>query len=198
MNAVIRLASSAYAAAIHQIYLPIVRDTHISFEQIAPTPSEIAARIEKTLSQHPWLVCELDGRLAGYAYASAFRARAAYQWTAETTVYIHADFQRRGVSRALYSSLMAILREQGYCSAVGVIALPNVGSVRAHEALGFRKVGIVKNVGYKAGAWRDTGWWQLELRPAPSQPQSPRPITELAAQDSFLALLQTGLQHIRA
>ena len=198
MNAVIRLASSADAAAIHKIYLPIVRDTHISFEQTVPKPGEIAARIEKTLSQHPWLVCELDGRLAGYAYASAFRARAAYQWTAETTVYIHADFQRRGVSRALYSSLMAILREQGYCSAVGVIALPNLGSVRAHEALGFRKVGIVKNVGYKAGAWRDTGWWQLELRPAPSQPQSPRPITELVAQDSFLALLQIGLQHIRA
>lgn len=198
MNAVIRLASAADAAAIHQIYLPIVRDTHISFEQIAPTTGEIATRIEKTLSQYPWLVCELDGRLAGYSYASAFRARAAYQWTAETTVYIHPEFQRRGVARALYSSLMAILREQGYCSAIGVIALPNEGSIRAHEALGFRKVGILKNVGYKAGAWRDSGWWQLELRHAPSQPQSPRPVSELADQDNFPALLRTGLARIRA
>ena len=198
MNAVIRLASSADAAAIYQIYLPIVRDTHISFEQIAPAPSEIAARIEKTLSQYPWLVCELDGRLAGYSYASAFRARAAYQWTAETTVYIHSEFQRRGIARALYISLMAILCEQGYCSAIGVIALPNEGSVRAHEALGFRKVGVFENVGYKAGAWRDTGWWQLELRPTPSQPHSPRPITELATKDCFQALLQSGLPNIRA
>ena len=198
MNTVIRLASAVDAPAIHQIYLPIVRDTHISFEQIAPTPREIAARIEKTLSQYPWLVCELDGQLTGYSYASAFRSRAAYQWTAETTVYIHADFQRRGVARALYSSLMAILREQGYCSAIGVIALPNAGSIRAHEALGFRKVGVFENAGYKASAWRDTGWWQLALRPAPSQPLSPRPITELANQDNFPTLLQTGLQHIRA
>ena len=69
--------------------------------------------------------------------------------------------------RAPYTvRLLAVLREQGYCSAVGVIALPNEGSIRAHEALGFRKVGIFKNVGYKAGDWRDTGWWQLELRRA--------------------------------
>lgn len=198
MKAVIRLACSADAAAIYEIYLPIVRDTHISFEQNAPKSGEIATRIETTLAQYPWLVCELNGRLAGYAYASPFRARAAYQWTAETTVYIHSEFQRRGLSRALYSSLMAILREQGYCSAIGVIALPNRASVRAHEALGFRKVGVVRNVGYKAGAWRDTGWWQLELRPAPSQPRSPRPISELEDQDNFLALLQSGLPHIKA
>lgn len=198
MSAVIRRASSSDAAAIHQIYRPIVRDTHISFEQTVPTPGDIASRIDTTLSQYPWLVCELDGRLAGYAYASAFRLRAAYRWTAETTVYIHADFQRRGISRALYSSLLAILREQGYCSAIGVIALPNAGSIRAHEALGFRKVGVLKNVGYKANAWRDTGWWQIELRPAPTQPQPPRPLTELAAAGNFDALLQTGLRHIRA
>ena len=198
MSAVIRLASTADAADIHQIYSPIVRDTHISFEQTVPAISEIAARVDKTLTQYPWLVCEVNGRLAGYAYASAFRARAAYQWTAETTVYIHSDFQRRGVSRALYSSLLALLCEQGYCSAVGVIALPNEGSIHAHEAVGFRKVGIFKNVGHKAGDWRDTGWWQLELRPPPTSPQTPRPIIQLAVEEHFDNLLQTGVQHIRA
>ncbi|MYE26397.1 MAG: N-acetyltransferase family protein, partial [Chloroflexi bacterium] len=193
MKTVIRLATSVDAADIHQIYLPIVRDTHISFEQTVPAVSEIAARIEKTLRQYPWLVCEVDGKLAGYAYASAFRARAAYQWTAETTVYIHGDFQRRGVSRALYTSLLALLREQGYCQAVGVIALPNEGSIRAHEALGFRKVGVFDNVGFKAGAWRDTGWWQLELRRPPTPPQPPRPIIQLAVEDRFEALGATGV-----
>ncbi len=198
MSAVIRLASSADAADIHQIYRPIVRDTHISFEQTVPAVQEIAARIEKTLTRYPWLVCEVNGRLAGYAYASAFRFRAAYQWTAETTVYIHADFQRRGVSRALYSSLLRILRAQGYCNAVGVIALPNEGSVRAHEAAGFRKVGVFRNVGHKAGAWRDTGWWQLELRQPPAKPQAPLAIAQLATKDCFDDLLKTGLRYIRA
>ena len=193
MNAVIRLASPADAAAIHQIYGPIVRDTHISFEQSAPTAGQIAARVKTTLAQYPWLVCELDGRFAGYAYASAFRSRAAYQWTAETTVYVHADFQRRGVSRALYSSLLALLREQGYCQAVGVIALPNEGSIRAHEALGFRKIGVFENVGYKAGAWRASGWWQLELSRPSANPQPPRPLPTLRTASDFDSLLQAGL-----
>lgn len=197
MSAVIRLATSADADAIGRIYRPIVRDTHISFERSAPAASEIAARIDRTLRQYPWLVCAVDGRLAGYAYASAFRPRDAYQWTAETTVYIHAAFQRRGVARALYRSLLAVLREQGYCSAVGVIALPNEGSVRAHEALGFRQVGVFKNVGHKAGDWRDTGWWQLELRPPPASPQAPRPIQQLAAEPGFDRLLATGLDSLK-
>lgn len=198
MSAVIRLATTSDAGAIHQIYRPIVRDTHISFEQTVPAVGEIADRIDKTLTLYPWLVCEIDSRVAGYAYASAFRVRAAYQWTAETTVYIHSDFQRRGVSRALYSSLLAVLREQGYCTAIGVIALPNEGSIRAHEAMGFRKVGIFKNIGHKAGNWRDTGWWQLELRPPPQQPQAPLSIACLAIENHFDALLQSGLQHIKA
>ncbi len=197
MSAIIRLAQAADAAAIHDIYSPIVRHTHISFEEEAPEIAEIAARIDKTLQQYPWLVCQLGGQVAGYAYASAFRSRAAYQWTAETTVYIHPDFQRRGLSRALYSSLMAILREQGYCNVIGVIALPNDGSIRAHEAIGFHKIGIFKNMGHKAGQWRDTGWWQLELRPMPKSPQPPRPIAYLAKEPHFSKLLEIGLAFIK-
>ncbi|MYD08976.1 MAG: N-acetyltransferase family protein [Chloroflexi bacterium] len=193
MNADIRLATTADAAAIHQIYAPIVRETHISFELSVPDVAEIAARIRQTRAQYPWLVCEIDGRLAGYAYASVFRARRAYQWTTETTVYVHPDFQRRGVSRALYRSLIAVLRAQGYCNAVGVIALPNEASIRAHEAAGFRKIGVFENVGFKAGNWRHTGWWQLELRPMPEAPPPPQPIAELAREARFAALLQSGL-----
>lgn len=193
MSAIIRLATTADAADIHQVYAPIVCQTHISFELSIPSVDEIAARISKTLAQYPWLVCEIGGRLAGYAYASAFRARYAYQWTTETTVYVHPDFQRRGVSRALYHSLVAILRAQGYCNALGVIALPNDGSIRAHEAAGFRRIGVFENVGFKAGFWRHTGWWQLELRPMPVAPQPPRPIGELAQESRFTELLRSGL-----
>ncbi len=193
MSARIRLAKPSDAADMHQVYAPIVSQTHISFELTVPSVEEIAARIRKTLAQYPWLVCELDVRLAGYAYASAFRARRAYQWTTETTVYVHPDCQRRGVSRALYRSLVGILRAQGYCNAVGVIALPNAGSIRAHEAAGFRKIGVFENVGFKAGKWRHTGWWQLELRPMPEAPLPPRPISELAQDARFPELLQSGI-----
>lgn len=193
MSAIIRLAKPSDAADIQQIYAPIVCQTHISFERSAPGVDEMAARISKTLAQYPWLVCEIGGRLAGYACASAFRARYAYQWTTETTMYVHPDFQRRGVSRALYCSLIAILRAQGYCNAVGVIALPNRASIRAHEAVGFRKIGVFENVGFKARHWRDTGWWQLELRPMPDAPQPPRPIGALAREAQFAELLQSGL-----
>ncbi len=197
MNAAIRLATTADAAAVLAIYRPIVRDTHISFEYTVPDATEMAGRINAALAQYPWLVCDVGGSVAGYAYASAFRARRAYQWTAETTVYIHSDFQRRGLARALYTSLLAILRKQGYLNAIGVIALPNAASIHAHEALGFQKVGIIKNAGYKAGSWHDTGWWQLALRPADASPQPPRPIGELAGTADFAALQATGLPYIR-
>ena len=193
----IRLATESDAAAIREIYAPIVRDTHISFEQVAPTHDEIAARIGGTLAQYPWLVCALDGKLAGYAYASAFRSRAAYQWTTETTVYVHPDLQRRGIARALYASLLAILRAQGYVTAVGVIALPNPASIRMHEAVGFRKIGVFEHVGHKNGAWRDTGWWQLDLRETPANPAPPMPLPQLPRDESFESALASGLPHIK-
>ena len=196
-DAVIRLARETDAAAIRDIYAPIVRDTHISFEQKPPAPDEIARRIRSGLAQYPWLVCELAGNLAGYAYASAFRSRPAYQWTTETTVYVHGDWQRRGIARALYSSLVAILRAQGYVTAVGVIALPNHASIRAHEAVGFEKIGVFQRVGFKAGEWRDTGWWQLAINAPAKSPAPPLPIGELAQQPRFASLLCAGLPHIR-
>ena len=193
MSRIIRLATPEDASQIAKIYHPIVRDTHISFEQTPPNADEMAGRIQGTLQQYPWLVYEIDCDIAAYAYGGAFRARPAYQWTAETTVYVHADWQRRGLSRAIYRSLLAILRRQGYCNAVGVIALPNPASIRAHESLGFGKVGIFRNAGYKAGAWHDTGWWQLQLRPMPAEPSPPMPIRQLAQREDFDDMLKAGL-----
>ncbi len=196
MSVKIRLATQNDAAQILEIYRPVVRYTHISFEHIVPELSEIAERIANTLGQYPWLVCQMDERIAGYAYASAFRSREAYQWTTETTVYVREGYRRRGIARALYASLLAILREQGYRSAIGVIALPNEASIRAHESLGFQAIGVFKHVGFKAGAWRDTGWWQHDLNPALVATAAPRAITILAQRDNFAELLQTGLTHI--
>jgi L-amino acid N-acyltransferase YncA len=163
----IRVAMPADADQIQAIYAPIVRDTTISFEDEPPTAEEMAGRIAGTLSTHPYLVCEEDGRVLGYIYASAFRARAAYRWSVETTVYIDGRTRRSGVGRALYEALLPILRRQGFHSAFAGIALPTAGSVGLHEALGFRSVGVYQDVGFKQGQWRDVGWWRLGLSDGP-------------------------------
>lgn len=197
MTIQIRLATTDDAPQIHGIYAPIVRDTFISFEQKIPTVKEVENRIAKTLQQYPYLVCDIDDQIAGYAYASAFRTRSAYQWTTEVTAYTHPDFHRRGIGRGLYTSLIAILREQGYMNAVAGIALPNDASVGFHEALGFEKIGVYLNIGYKLGGWHDTGWWQLELQPMVNPPPIPTPIPQLDNSSEFHKLLQTGHDFIR-
>ena len=172
---VIRHAHTADVPAMLAIYGPLVRDTTISFEYEPPTIEEMAHRLYVVQRQYPWLVCERDGQMGGYAYASSFRSRPAYQWTAEVTVYVHADHQRRGVARALYLALLERLRAQGYRTAVAVITLPNPGSVALHEDLGFEPVGVFQRAGFKHGQWRDTGWWQLDLGgdAAPEPPRAP-------------------------
>ncbi len=173
----IRLATPADAAAVAAIYGPFVAGTPISFELDPPGAEEMARRICDTLAWLPWLVCERDGAIAGYAYASKHRDRAAYQWAVDVSVYVADRFRRQGVARALYEDLFARLRRQGYVLAHAGIALPNPGSVGLHEALGFERVGVFKQVGHKLGKWHDVGWWQLALGPRPLLPAPPMPPT---------------------
>jgi phosphinothricin acetyltransferase len=174
---VVRYADpDADAAACAAIYAPSVLDGVASFEEVAPDASEMAARIAKIGATHPWLVTERDGEVAGFAYGTQHRARRAYRWTAEVTVYVRPEHQRRGVGRELYSALLDLLRRQGFGLAVAGITLPNDPSVALHEALGFEPVGVYRRVGWKFGAWRDVGWWQLDLAPAADgQPPEPLP-----------------------
>lgn len=163
------------AAACAAIYAPFVSESAVSFEEDAPSAKEMAQRIRRIGATHPWLVAERerDGRIVGFAYGSAHRARAAYRWAADVTVYVDAASRRRGIGRALYEALLARLREQGFHVAVAGITVPNDASVGLHEALGFELVGIHRGIGWKAGAWRDVGWWQLRLRPAQDRPAEP-------------------------
>ncbi|MGD9695375.1 MAG: arsinothricin resistance N-acetyltransferase ArsN1 family B [Thermoleophilia bacterium] len=161
------------ARACAAIYAPYVRETPISFEEVAPTADEMAARMRRVIETHPWLVCERGGVVVGYAYASEHRARAAYRWSAEVAIYIHRDHHRQGVGRALYAELLERLRAQGFRAAFGGITLPNAGSVALHEAMGFRPIGVYRAIGWKAGAWHDVGWWQLDLLPAGPEPPLP-------------------------
>ena len=183
----IRVAMAADAGQIQAIYAPIVRDTMISFEDEPPTAEEMAGRIAGTLSTHPYLVCEEDGRVLGYIYASVFRARAAYRWSVETTVYIDGRTRRAGVGRALYEALLPILRRQGFHSAFAGIALPNAGSIGLHETLGFRSVGVYQDVGFKHGQWRDVGWWRLPLSDGPPTAE---PLAFAALADEIEAIIR--------
>ena len=178
MNATIRLARESDADRMLAIYAPIVRETAISFELTPPTTREFQDRITRTLKRMPWLVCEIDGQVSGYAYAIPFRTRPAYQWTAESVVYIGADRRRKGVGSALYTALLGGLRLQGFRSVMAGIAQPNPASVRFHERFGYRPVGVLPAVGYKLGTWRDVGWWQLSLADPLPEPLPPRPLRE--------------------
>ena len=169
----IRLATEADAEGMLAIYAPIALETAISFELEPPTVEEFRGRIRRTLARWPWLVCEIGGAIAGYAYASEYKSRAAYLWSVETTVYVSANFRRRGVGRAVYEALFERLRAQGFYNAYAAISLPNDASVGLHESLGFSRLGTMRNVGFKLGRWHDVGWWQMELRAPGGAPEPP-------------------------
>ena len=160
----IRLATEDDAAACLAIYAPVVEATAVSFELEPPSVLEMRGRIRSTLERTPWLVAEDRSAVWGYAYAGPFRARPAYQWTTEATVYVHPDHQGKGVGRALYTALLAALRAADYRNVVGGITLPNPASVALHEGLGFRPRGAILAAGFKLGGWHDVGFWQIQLR----------------------------------
>jgi L-amino acid N-acyltransferase YncA len=163
------------AAACAAIYAPHVEGSPVSFEERAPDPAELAARIRRVSATHPWLVAELDGEVVGYAYACPHQERPAYRWAADVSVYVAAERTGRGIGRRLYTELFERLRRQRFRLACAGITLPNAASVALHESLGFAPVGVSSGIGWKQGAWRDVGWWQLELAPAGEGPP-PEPL----------------------
>jgi phosphinothricin acetyltransferase len=175
----IRSAIDADAPAIQRIYAPFVTDHVTSFEAVAPDAAQMARRIQEGAGRFPWLVYEHDGIVAGYAYASPHGERAAYQWSANVSVYIAPSAHRRGVGRALYTALLELLRRQRFANAYGGITLPNPASVALHEALGFVPVGIYRGVGFKFGEWRDVMWLHARLRDDPQPAGPPLPVPSM-------------------
>ena len=163
------------AAACAAIYAPNVRDGAASFEAEPPSAEAIADRIAAISRTHPWLVCERDGVVAGYAYASAHRDRPAYRWAADVAVYVDSRRHRSGVGRELYGGLLPLLARQRLHVACAGITLPNDASVALHEAVGFEPVGVYRAIGFKRGRWHDVGWWQARLRPPRAEPP-PEPL----------------------
>ncbi len=172
-NQGIRLATAEDAAAIAAIYAPNVTEGVASFEMIPPDAAEMARRMAASADRYPWLVCERQDGVTGYVYASTHNVRDAYQWSANVTVYIDERCRRQNIGRALYTALLALLKLQGFYNAIAGITLPNAGSVGLHEGMGFRLVGVYRNVGHKLGRWHDVGWWSLALREALGAPPEP-------------------------
>jgi L-amino acid N-acyltransferase YncA len=162
--------STSDAAACAAIYAPHVEASPVSFEEQAPDVAKMAARIERYGSSHAWLVAEREGEVVGYAYATAFNERPAYRWSTSVSVYVAVDARGEGIGRALYGALFDRLRERGFRMACAGITLPNEASESLHKSLGFELVGVNREIGWKLGAWRDVGWYQLELSPPPSGP----------------------------
>jgi L-amino acid N-acyltransferase YncA len=160
---IVRPATSADAADCLAIYAPFVTDTWISFELVVPSVAEMVERIAAYSQSHHWLIVEIDGRVAGYAYGSPHRTREAYAPSCDVAVYVDPAFSRRGIGRALYDALLPALKAKGSHAAFAGIALPNEASIALHEACGFSPVGIYREVGWKIGGWRDVGWWQRLL-----------------------------------
>jgi L-amino acid N-acyltransferase YncA len=192
----LRLADENDAAGILSIYAPYIESTSFTFETEVPSVDAFARRIRNYLQEWPWLVFEIDGVIAGYAYASRYRERTAYQWCAECSVYIHHDFQKKGIARALYMALIEILKKQGFRNVYAVINLPNDKSVAFHELLGFRYFATFENVGYKSGQWKNVGWWRLILNEFDDNPAAPKKFQDME-KDFILNVLSNYSKYIR-
>ncbi|HHY81850.1 MAG TPA: N-acetyltransferase [Clostridiales bacterium] len=158
-----RLAQETDAEEILRIYEPYIKYTAITFECETPSVDEFKRRIREISSDYPYIVCILDGKIIGYAYAHRHMERAAYQWNVELSVYIDKAYLRHGVGKALYSALIEILKKQNVRNVYGCITSPNENSERLHKYFGFKKIGVFHNTGYKCGAWHDVVWYEKAI-----------------------------------
>lgn len=172
----VRDASERDAAACAAIYAPYVTDTAISFESDPPTPEEMARRIAAAARTHAWLVLEDEGRVVGYAYGGPYKARAAYRWSCEVSVYVERGRRRTGAGRSLYEALFTRLAARGFRTVVAGMTVPNEASVGLHRAMGFEPVGVYRRIGWKNGRWHDVAWTQRPIgeRCGADPPAEPR------------------------
>jgi L-amino acid N-acyltransferase YncA len=163
-RAIVRPAAPTDVASIATIYNHYVANTVITFEEETLPAEAMAARISEIRAQDlPWLVAELDGVVVGYSYANRWKARSAYRFSVETTIYLKQGCEGRGIGKQLYAALLDNLKSRRVHAVIGGAALPNPASVALHESLGFECVGTFRQVGFKHGRWVDVAYWQLVL-----------------------------------
>jgi phosphinothricin acetyltransferase len=169
----IRVATNNDAAGMLGIYAPFILNSGITQETEVPSIEDFQERVISNLQERPWLVCEINKEIAGYAYAGKHRDRKGYQWCTESSVYISEKYYGFGIANALYTALFDILKAQGYVNAYAAITLPNDRSIAFHKKFGFEYLTTYKNIGYKLGQWHDVGWMQYEINPHKEDPADP-------------------------
>ena len=179
MTGKIRLATEKDAEAILKIYAPYIEKTAITFEYDVPSLLEFSGRISKTLEKYPWIVYEKDGEILGYAYAGPEYSRAAYQWLVGTSIYLSESARGKGIGTALYEKILDILKKQNFCLCYARVNDDNEASLRMHEKYGFKKIGVLKNCGYKFGKWHGIIILEKQLNEFSVPPKPVIPITEL-------------------
>ena len=192
----IRVATTNDAEELLNIYAPYVTDTAISFECDVPSLAEFEGRIADILKKYPYLVAEYDGEILGYAYTHAFVGRAAYDWSAETTIYLKENKVKAGVGRMLYEALERVSQAQNILNLNACIGYPEIedehltlNSVQFHEHMGYRMVGTFHNCGYKFGTWYHMVWMEKMLGEHGPSPLPVIPFSELN-KDKITHLLQ--------
>lgn len=157
----IRHAKNEDAGQVAEIYNFYITSTHHTFETEPLEAAEMQARIDEVASGYPFLVAEEDGTIVGYAFASQFKLRQAYEHSAEVSIYVRNEAKQKGIGTRLYDQLFSELADTSVHAIVAGIALPNEASVKFHEKLGFKKVAHFSEVGYKLGRWIDVGYWEM-------------------------------------
>lgn len=176
---IIRNAKLDDAAILLKIYRPYVENTAISFECETPPLEEFINRMNKVKQRYPYIVAETDGEIVGYAYASAFHSRAAFDWCVETTVYVREDQRKAGIGKKLYVELEKLLAKQNVLNLYACIAYIenpdehlNNNSVEFHEHFGYRLIGVFEKCGYKFGRWYDMVWMEKHIGEHKDNPAS--------------------------
>lgn len=172
----VRPASAQDAGACLAIYRPYVQNTAISWEIDVPTADEMAARIGGLRATHDWLVLERDDQIIGFAYGQPLKRLAAFQWSAETGIYVDVHHHRAGGGRELYTQLLRRLTERSYRQAFAGITQPNEASNGFHRSFGFQDAGLYRRVAWKHDSWHDVAWMQLDLLDTADQDGPPGPI----------------------
>ena len=192
---ILQLIKEEDVGEVLEIYTPYVRNTAITFEYEVPSLEKFSERVHHYTEQYPWIVAKDHGMIAGYAYASVYRGREAYQWGCELSVYVRSEFQGIDLGRTLYSALLDLLTLQGYYTVYGVVTLPNAASMALHKQLGFIIEGIQKNSGYKLGEWHDTAILSRSLQDYTTPETFPKSIHELP-QGIIDSILAKGTLHL--
>lgn len=182
----LRIASPDDAEELLQVYSHYVKNTSITFEWEVPSVEEFKNRITTTLKKFPYIVAENNNQIIGYAYASPFKARAAYQWATETSIYVHKDFQHQGIGKLLLSKLEELLAVQNILNVNACIAYPETedeyltkNSAKFHEKMGYRLVGEFHKCGYKFNRWYNMIWMEKHIGEHTENQKSVIPFSEI-------------------